>query len=120
MRKTLIVLGLLGFLSQPVLSSSAEAAGTAVPGTPVGGAAGTCPVAAPCVPVVTGGAAMLGTPTGYAAPVRVPVQREAPWWKFWKSTETKYEPACPVCPGAGTGGAAIIQQAQPVCIPQQF
>jgi hypothetical protein len=96
MRKILLGLSLLGVLSLPALSNSAKVTGIMASGSLVGGPVSVYQVA-PSTP-----------------PIQVPIEKDAPWWKFWKRKEIEYRPAYPIVPmDQNSGGMAIIQPERP-------
>src|SRR3989339_1165056 len=111
MRRILLTLGLLSFLSQPVLSQPMTGTPVIMPGV-TGGAAPmqqnytitglAAPVQSPCLSCPTGGAAAVVNP-GIEA-VTVPKKH---WWQF---NRRGYTPVCPIT----SGGAASVFTGTPV------
>lgn len=118
MRKTLLILSLLGLLFALLSIQTANAQMMIEQPSTV---SITCPTGGAAVPVTpwtqTGTVTtpnpvlVCPTPTGAAAPIMTPVETRGPWWRFWDRTDIEYQPTCPPIQTAPTGGAAGI------CVP---
>jgi|GEM_PF-2552906 len=115
MKKVLVTLSLVGFLSQPVLAQCP----VTQPCLPTGAAACTTPTTQLCIPT---GAAASVAPT--VQPVKIPKKR------WWQRSRTGYMPVCPGVTGAAasicnpcagiTGGAAAVSSSvEPVMVPKK-